>query len=161
MLQQYRRKSPVLNELTAQSVHFKNAYNAISHIPEAMPSLLTREYSEVAGDDNYQLATNKIASTPSVMGFATSSVHSNTFNSRVHSFERRLVQFNDNDLQLAIHKLIALAQWALGELPKRHYLRIDEVKWRLDALRERGQSDRVYDHTDNRPYPEVEQRCRV
>ncbi|WP_455449619.1 sulfatase [Natrinema thermotolerans] len=125
----HRDTSPILDELAAESIRFTRAYSASSHTREAVPSLLTGEYPDVAVDDNYRLATETIASRLSEEGFATGGFHSNPFVSRAYGFDQGFDEFDD-DLHFGQHKLVALAQRALDKLRNRHYARAEEINER-------------------------------
>ncbi|WP_254532784.1 sulfatase [Natrinema gelatinilyticum] len=133
----HRETSPVLDDLTDESIRFTNAYSASSHTREAVPALLTGEYPDVAIDANYRLATETIASRLSEAGFETAGFHSNPFVSRAYGFDQGFDEFDD-DLHFGQHKLIALAQRALDKLRNRHYARAEEINDRalswLDSL---------------------------
>lgn len=135
----HRETSPILDDLTEESLCFENAYSASSHTREAVPALLTGEYPDVAVDDSYRLSTETVASTLSAEGFATAGFHSNPFVSRAYGFDEGFDHFDD-DLHLGQHKLMALAQRALDKLRNRHYARAEEINERslswLDSLDE-------------------------
>jgi arylsulfatase len=132
-----RETSPVLDELATESLTFTNAFSASSHTREAVPSLLTGEYPDVAVDADYRLAKETIASTLSEEGFATAGFHSNPFVSRAYGFDRGFDTFDD-DLHLGQHKFIALAQRMLDKFRNRHYARAEEINDRsvswIDSL---------------------------
>ena len=125
----HRDTSPVLDAFADESLRYTNAYSASSHTREAVPSLLTGEYPDVAIDSDYRLATDTVASTLSDAGFATAGFHSNPFVSRAYGFDQGFDSFDD-DLHLGQHKLIALAQRAIDKLRNRHYARADEINER-------------------------------
>jgi arylsulfatase len=135
----HRETSPVLDELSEESIRFTNAYSASSHTREAVPALLTGKYPDVAINSKYHLATDTIASTLSEEGFSTAGFHSNPFVSRAYGFDQGFDVFND-DLHLGQHKLIALAQRALDKFRNRHYARAEEINERslewIDSLGE-------------------------
>jgi arylsulfatase len=135
----HRETSPVLDELTNESIRFENAYSVSSHTREAVPALLTGEYPDVAVDSGYHLASETMASTLSAEGFATAAFHSNPFISRAYGFDEGFDHFDD-DLHLSRHKLITLAQRAIDKLRNRHYARAEEINERalswIDSLEE-------------------------
>lgn len=133
----HRNTSPRIDLLSENSIRFENAYSASSHTREAIPSLLTGNYPDVAIDSDYRLAKNTIASTLSEGGFKTAGFHSNPYISRAYGFDQGFDVFDD-DLYLGQNKLIALAQRALDKLRNRHYARAEEInkrslKW-IDSI---------------------------
>lgn len=134
----YRETSPNIDNLYSESLAFSNAYSASSHTREAIPSLLTGEYSDSATDDSYKVTTQTIASRLSEIGYRTGGFHSNPYASRAFGFNRGFDKFYD-DLYLGQNRFLALAQRAFDLLLDRHYARAKKINelslsW-LDSLK--------------------------
>jgi arylsulfatase len=115
-----RETTPTLDRFSEGGVTFSNAYSASSHTREAVSSILSGQYPDVAVDDRYQLAVESVASTLSNAEMATGAFHSNPYISRAYGYQDGFDEFND-DLYIGDSKLLALAQRLWDKFRGRHY----------------------------------------
>lgn len=115
-----RETTTFLDSLVAEGVKFTSTFSASSHTREAVPAILTGQYSDSAVDTNFRCNAETIAEYLSRTGFATAAFHSNPFISRAYGFDRGFDTFDD-DLHLGRHRLIALLQRAIDKIRNRHY----------------------------------------
>lgn len=124
-----RETSPFLDEFADSNVFFEYPYSASSNTREAVPALITGQYSDTAIGSDYKLDTQTIASTLSKEGYSTAAFHSNPYASRAFGTDDGFDTYDD-DLHFGKNKLIALAQRALDKIRNKHYVRADGINER-------------------------------
>lgn len=131
-----RETTPELDSLSMNGTRFMNAYSPSSHTRESVPAFLSGQYPHAAVDDGYHLAAPTLATHLSE-SHHTGAFHSNPFISRAYGFDNGFDVFDD-DLYLAQHRLLALAQRLWDKIRNHHYARAESINSRaldwLDSL---------------------------
>jgi arylsulfatase A-like enzyme len=135
-----RNTTQTLDAFAENNIQYTRAFAPSSHTREAAPPLLTGLWPETFAANGFRQVDGTLPETLDAHGYRTGAFHSNPYLSRAYGYDNGFAQFYD-DLYLARHKFLALAQKALDRYVfnrGEYYARADEINSRaldwIDSL---------------------------
>jgi arylsulfatase len=136
----HRETTPELDRFGRENLLFSTAISASSHTREAAPPLISGQWPEAYRVGGFTQVEEPFPEQLRTAGYRTGAFHSNPYLSRAYDYDSGFEQFFD-DLYLARHRLLALAQKAIDKYVIRkgeYYARAPELNRRalewLDSL---------------------------